>query len=113
VSPPSRGEVWVASLDPTLGHEQAGTRPVLVVSADPFNRSPAALAIVLPITGTDRGIPAHVKVAPGEGGLAKTSLIMVDQVRTISQQRLGRRLGGVSPATMARVEDRLRLVLGL
>jgi mRNA interferase MazF len=110
---PSRGEVWMVSLDPTIGYEQAGIRPALVVSETQFNQSPAGLVVVTPITGTDRGIPAHVRVAPKEGGLTKPSLIMADQVRTISQQRLGRRMGIVAPHTIAQVEYYLRLVLGL
>ncbi|HYN21742.1 MAG TPA: type II toxin-antitoxin system PemK/MazF family toxin, partial [Thermoanaerobaculia bacterium] len=47
---PGRGEVWLASLDPVRGHEQAGTRPVLIVSEDLFNRGPAELIIALPVT---------------------------------------------------------------
>jgi mRNA interferase MazF len=111
--PPSRGDVYMVNLDPTIGHEQAGQRPALIVSDDLLNRSPAGLVIVAPITGTDRGIPAHVRVAAPEGGLVKASLIMADQIRTISQRRLGRRLGTITPETMTQVDDRLRLVLGL
>jgi mRNA interferase MazF len=103
----------MVNLNPTLGHEQAGIRPALVVSEDLFNQSPAGLVVVTPITGTDRGIPAHVRVSPKEGGLTKTSLVMADQVQTISQRRLGRRMGTVSPATMIQVEQCLRRVLGL
>ena len=110
---PSRGDVVLVDLDPVVGHEQGGQRPALVVSADAMNRSPAGLVIVAPITGTDRGIPAHVKVSPPEGGLARTSVIMADQVRTISRRRVARRLGAVSASTMGQVEDRLRLVLDL
>ena len=61
VSAPARGEVWLADLNPVRGHEQAGRRPVLVVSEDLFNRGPAGLAIVLPMTSTLRGIPSHVR----------------------------------------------------
>jgi mRNA interferase MazF len=110
---PARGEVWLVNLDPTVGHEQGGQRPALVVSDNALNLSPAGLVIVAPITGTDRGIVAHVKVPSGEGGLAKPSLIMTDQVRTISRQRLGRPLGKVTLATMHQVEERLRIVLRL
>jgi mRNA interferase MazF len=110
---PSRGDVFMVNLDPTIGHEQAGQRPALIVSDDLLNRSPAGLVIVAPITGTDRGIPAHVKIAAHEGGLTRPSVIMVDQIRTISRQRLGRRLGAVTPETMAEVEHRLRMLLGL
>ena len=103
----------MVALDPTIGHEQGGQRPALVVSDDMLNRSPAGLVIVAPITGTDRGIPAHVRVASGEGGLTKASVVMADQIRTISRRRIVRRLGAVSPSTMVQVEDRLKLVLGL
>jgi mRNA interferase MazF len=110
---PSRGDVWTAKLDPTIGHEQGGVRPSLIVSEDILNRSPAGLVIVAPITGSDRGIVAHVRIPSGEGGLAKRSVILTDQVRAISIERLGRRLGGVSSATMAEVAERLRYLLGV
>ncbi len=109
----ARGDVVMVNLDPTIGHEQGGRRPALVVSDDLLNRSPAGLVIIAPITGTDRGIPAHVKVTAGEGGLTKQSVVMVDQLRTISDQRIDRRLGTVSSSTMGQVDDRLKLILGL
>jgi mRNA interferase MazF len=110
---PSRGEVWIATLDPVVGHELASTRPILVVSVDPFNHGPAELAIVLPITSVAKRVSSHVRVDPPEGGLKVRSYVKYEGIRSISTQRLGRRLGRVSPATMAEVEDRLRLVLGL
>ena len=67
---PLRGEVWMADLDPTRGHEQAGKRPCLVVSADVFNTGPAGLAIALPLTTKAKAIRSHVEVAPPEGGVA-------------------------------------------
>lgn len=110
---PSRGHVWQVDFGPVIGREQSGFRPALIISHDSLNRSPAELLIVAPITGTDRGIPAHVRVSPPMGGLTKPSFIMVDQIRTISKQRLGRRLGVISPAAMSQVEECLRFVLGL
>jgi mRNA interferase MazF len=71
-----RGEVWLADLNPTRGHEQAGKRPVAVVSEDRLNNGPAGLVIVLPITSTIRPIPSHVVVAPPEGGLAVRSAVI-------------------------------------
>lgn len=110
----SRGEVWGANLSPTEGHEQAGTRPVLVVSDDRLNHGPADLAVVLPITTKKKNVPLHVEVSPPEGGLEVTSYVMCDQVRTISiSKRLIERWGRVSPRTLARAEDGLRIVLGL
>jgi mRNA interferase MazF len=109
----SRGEVWLVDLNPTRGHEQAGTRPALVVSADEFNHGPAGLVIVVPMTTTERGIPLHVSVDPPEGGVDRRSFIKCEDVRSISEQRLVRRFGVVSPDTLSLVADRLRIVLDL
>lgn len=110
---PNRGEVWLADLNPTRGHEQAGQRPVLVVSVDPFNHGPAGLVIVVPLTSKDRGIPTHVPLRPPEGGLAVPSVLLCDAVRSISRERLTKKLGAVSPDTVAEVDMRLRLLMGL
>ncbi|MDO8671328.1 MAG: type II toxin-antitoxin system PemK/MazF family toxin, partial [Dehalococcoidia bacterium] len=72
---PLRGEVWMVNLSPTRGHEQAGIRPGVVVSTNGFNRGPAGLAVVLPVTTTQRGVPLHVPVTPPEGGLRQQSYI--------------------------------------
>ena len=110
---PARGEVWLAELNPTRGREQAARRPVLVVSEDLFNRGPAGLVIVLPMTSTIRGVPSHVAVSPPEGGLKNASAILCEAVRSISRDRLVERWGGVGVRTMAQVEDRLRILLRL
>jgi len=113
VPDPARGEIWMADFDPTRGHEQAGRRPALIVSVDRFNRGPAGLAVVLPLTTRAKGTPFNVPVDPPEGGLAQPSFIKCDDVRSISKSRLSRRLGAVAPTTLAEVEDRLRILLGL
>ena len=59
-----RGEVRVVDLDPTRGHEQAKTRPCIVVSDARFNRSASGLVVVVPLTTVSRGIPWHVRVVP-------------------------------------------------
>lgn len=110
---PARGEIWDVDLNPTLGREQAGRRPALIVSDNGLNSGPRGLVVVLPITGTARGLPTHLPVVPPEGGLLKPSVIMTEQVRSISTARLGRRYGMVSATTMGRVDQILRLVLGL
>lgn len=110
---PSRGEVWLADLTPTRGHEQAGRRPVLIVSENVFNQGPAELVIVVPLTSTHRGIPAHVPITPPEGGLRTPSVILCDAIRSIAKERLVLQWGPISPATMAQVEDRLRILLRL
>lgn len=110
---PAYGEVWFGDLDPTVGHEQAGERPVLVLSIDAFNQSQAGLVVILPITSRLRGIPWHVPLSPPEGGLTRPSAILCDSLRSVSQQRLGRRMGTVSAATLQAVQDRLRILLNL
>ena len=112
-SPATRGEIWLADLNPVRGHEQAGRRPVLVVSVDAFNQSRADLVVVIPITSTLRPIPFHVVVQPPEGGLTNPSALLCEAVRSISKDRLVTRWGAVSPATMSQVEDRLRILLRL
>jgi mRNA interferase MazF len=113
VTNPSRAEVWLADLNPTRGHEQAGRRPVLIVSDDVFNHGPAGLVIVLPLTSTHRGVPSHVPIMPPEGGLKTPSVILCEAIRSIAKDRLVQQWGTVSPATIAVVEDRLRILLGL
>jgi mRNA interferase MazF len=110
---PRRGEVWFADLSPTRGHEQRGMRPVLVLSMDSFNAGPAELVSVLPIASTIRSIPSHLVVRPPEGGLEVPSSILCDQVRTIARERLVRRRGLIAPRTLARVEEVVRILLGL
>lgn len=112
-SEPLRGDVWDVNLDPTQGREQAGRRPALVVSADAFNRGAADLVIVVPITSAEKHIPIHVKIDAPEGGLRTTSFAKPEDVRSISKARLGKRRGNVSAGTMARVEDMLRVLMGL
>jgi mRNA interferase MazF len=84
-----------------------------VASADLFNRGPAGLVVVLPITSTVRRLALHVPLRPPEGGLKVESSILCDAVRSVSQERLLRRWGAVSDVTMAAVEERLRALLAL
>ena len=110
---PSRGDVWALALDPTAGHEQAGARPALILSVDIFNEGPAELVVAVPITRTQRRIRWHVPINPPEGGLAATSFIQCENVRSVSKIRLKRRRGRASDATMQQIEDRVRILLGL
>ena len=113
MSAPERGELWYANLDPVRGHEQAGHRPVLIISATQFNEGPAGLAIVVPLTTRDRGIYYHVGVEAGEGGITRRSMIKCEDIRSVDQRRLTRRIGAVSNAAMAAVEKKLRALLVL
>lgn len=110
---PSRGDVWLVDLNPTQGHEQAGTRPCIVISVDLFNQGPAGLVVVCPLTSKAKAQRFHVPIVPPEAGLPVQSYIKCEDVRSISTQRLSQRWGAVAPATMRSVEDRLRILLDL
>ena len=109
----TRGEIWEADLNPIQGHEQGGTRPVLVASVDPFNQGPSGLVIVLPISSQDKKVRSQVPVEAGEGGLKTRSFLKCEAIRSISTQRLRCRWGAVSPVKMTEIEDRLRILLSL
>jgi mRNA interferase MazF len=111
---PNRGEIWLADLNPIRGHEQAGTRPVLIVSTNTFNHGPAGLVFALPLTRANRGIPIHISIDPPEGGVSARSYILCDALRSIAKDRLGSHpWGSVSPATLRTVEDYLRILMEL
>lgn len=110
---PRRGEVWLADLDPVRGHEQAGRRPVLVVSVDPFNSGPSSLIIAIPLTTKDRKLPSHILVAPPQGGVKRPSFAMTEAVRSLSKDRLIQCWGMVGGETMAAIESWLRTLMGL
>ena len=110
-----RGEVWETLLDPSLGREQEGKqRPCLVVSADQLNQGQSGLVIVIPMTRADRRIPSHVAINPPEGGVSDRSFIMCEQMRSVSySNRLQKRLGTVTTATLLEVTEKLRFLLNL
>jgi len=109
----ARGEVWLADFSPTRGHEQAGVRPALVISADLFNQGPSQLVVLLPLSTTPRGVPLHIRILPPDGGVRQRSFIKCEDIRSVATERLITRWGVISTRTMAAVEDRLRILLQL
>lgn len=110
---PSRGEIWLADLEPTTGHEQGGKRPCVILSDDLFNHGPAELVVVLPVTSKKRDIPLRTPLEPPEGGLTVRSFVMPEMIRSISVRRLSRQLGRVRDETLAAIEARVRALLNL
>ncbi len=108
-----RGEVYFGDPGPVVGHEQGGRRPFLVISIDQMNRSPANMAITVPLTTSDRQNKLHVRVEPPEGGLEKVSFAMPEMVRSVSAIRLQHRLGRASMDTVETVANRIGLLAGL
>lgn len=108
---PSQGDVLWVDPEPTRGSEQAKARPFVVVSVDEMNRSPLRLVLAVPVTRTDRGHPLHVRIDPPEGGLDAVSFALPEHMRSLSQERVARRLGTVRPITLESLLKRCRLLL--
>ena len=108
--------VYRAVLDPVVGSEQAGSRPVLVVSREAVNRALPTVAVV-PLTTRRSGrrvYPTEVLLIPGVAGQPRESIALVHQVRTISVRRLGSRLGSLDdPELRDRIRSALRVYLDL
>ena len=101
-----RGDVRWADLSPTRGREQTGERPVLVISHDVFNaRSGTVIAMALTSQPQRAGFPLTLEL--DARGLPKRSWVKLSQIRTLSTQRLGRRLARASPEQLARVVEGL------
>ena len=109
----SRGEIWLIDLNPVRGHEQSGKRPCLVISVNLFNQGASGLAVVLPITSKDKRIPFHVEVNPPEAGLKVKSFIKCEDIRSVSMERFISKWGMVNDKTIAEVEQRLKILIGL
>lgn len=111
---PERGIVVVLSLDPTVGHEQRGVRPCVLVSAPEViveQRYP--LVCVVPITGTPGEGVLYPRLEPGASGLRKPSFALIDQLRSVDKSRVTRFLGRVSAGELKSIDEGLRLYLGL
>lgn len=107
------GDVWLAEVDPTVGHEQGGRRPVVVVSSAGFNALPINMTIVVPMTGNDRGLVTQPQIASSGAGLSRASFARPEDVRAIDARRLRRRLGRVSAEELAEIRKVLRYFLDL
>ena len=106
-----RGEVRWADLNPVRGHEQAGRRPILVLSHDVFNeRSGTVIAVALTSQEPRAGFPLTVESKAT--GLSKRSWVRISQIRTLSVDRIGRRIARASEEELARVLDGLNEIIG-
>jgi mRNA interferase MazF len=111
---PERGEVYLVNFDPTIGAEIQKTRPALIVQNDIANRhSPITIVAAITSQFSEPLYPTEVLIQPPEGGLTITSVVLLNQLRSIDKRRLIRRLGVLTPATMARVDRAILISLGL
>ena len=110
-----RGEVYDARLEPVEGSEQGGTRPVILVSRDAINAySPVVLAVPCTTYQTGKRVyPTQALIVAPDGGLARDSIAMADQVRVLSKTRLGRLRGTLSNEALAQLNQALLVALDL
>ena len=109
-----RGEIYYADLSPVVGSEQGGVRPVLIVQNDVGNRySPTVIAAAITSQRDKTNLPTHIKVNADGCGLAKDSIVLLEQVRTIDKQRLKEKMGTLDTRSMGEVDMALSVSFGL
>lgn len=111
---PKRGEVYLVNFDPTIGSEIRKTRPALILKNNIANQhSPITIVAAITSQSDELLYPTEVLIRSPEGGLNKTSVVLLNQVHSIDKQRLVRRLGTVEASTMNLVDQAILISLGL
>ena len=106
-----RGEIRWANLNPTIGNEQSGERPVLILSQDIFNeRSGTVIAMALTSQDQRAGFPLTHELQKSK--LPKRSWVKISQIRTLSTERIGKRIGNIDQQELAHVIDGLNEIIG-
>lgn len=109
-----RGDIFYADLSPVVGSEQGGVRPVLIVQNDVGNKySPTVIAAAITSQETKSNLPTHINLASGGCGLAKDSIVMLEQVRTLDKKRLREKRGVADNASMNKINEALSVSFGL
>ena len=109
-----RGDIFYADLSPVVGSEQGGTRPVLIVQNDTGNRhSPTVIAAAITSQLGKARLPTHIRVPGREVGLAKDSVILLEQIRTLDKRRLREHMGRLSEEQMSKVDGAIAVSFGL
>ena len=109
-----RGDIYYADLSPVVGSEQGGLRPVLIVQNDIGNRySPTVIAAAITSRMSKAKLPTHIDVIGNDAGLAKDSVILLEQIRTIDKRRLKEKMGHLDDGTMHHVDDAIHVSFGL
>ena len=109
-----RGEIYYADLSPVVGSEQGGVRPVLIVQNDVGNKySPTVIAAAITSQHEKSNLPTHINLSAECCGLAKDSIVLLEQVRTIDKRRLKEKLGAIDTNAMNKVDKALSVSFGL
>ena len=108
-----RGEVFYADLSPVVGSEQGGIRPVLIVQNEIGNRhSPTVIAAAITSRLDKTRLPTHINIRAADTGLAKDSVVLLEQIRTIDKTRLKEKIGELPEDVMKEVNNALLISLG-
>ncbi len=111
---PRRGDVYLVHFDRTVGHEIQKTCSAVVIQNDISNRySPITIVAALSSQFSDPPFPREVVIEPTESGLLTRSAVILNQIRSVDRQRLGKRIGRLSTQGMQRVDEALKISLGL
>ncbi len=109
-----RGDIFYADLRPVVGSEQGGIRPVLIIQNDTGNRySPTVIAAAITSRLDKARLPTHINIRAEDTGLAKDSVVLLEQIRTLDKHRLRERAGQITPEDQRRVNQALDVSLGL
>ena len=109
-----RGEIYYADLSPVVGSEQGGVRPVLIVQNDVGNKySPTVIAAAIISQHEKSNLPTHINLSAECCGLAKDSIVLLEQVRTIDKRRLKEKMGAIDTNAMNKVDKALSVSFGL
>lgn len=109
-----RGDIFYADLSPVIGSEQGGIRPVVIVQNDVGNKhSPTVIAAAITSRVDKTKLPTHIEVMADRFGLAKNSVILLEQVRTIDKKRLKEKMGHLEDETMEQVNTAISVSFGL
>jgi len=111
---PRRGEIYLVGFDPTVGHEIQKTRPAVVVQNDISNQfSPITIVAAISSQFSDPPFPREVVIEPADSGLPKRSAVIVNQIRSVDRLRLQKKVGKLSRQSMERVDEAIKISLGL
>ncbi len=109
-----RGDIFYADLSPVIGSEQGGLRPVLIVQNDVGNKySPTVIAAAITSRMGKAKLPTHIDISAPEVGLAKDSVILLEQIRTLDKKRLKEKMGHLDDMTMMGVNNAIQVSFGL
>ncbi len=109
-----RGDIFYADLSPVIGSEQGGIRPVLIVQNDVGNKySPTVIAAAITSQINKAKLPTHIEISAQEYGLAKDSVILLEQIRTIDKKRIREKIGHLDDELMEKVNEAISVSFGL